>query len=193
MKRRHRIDVPLLMLQDLAVKSAIQRLADESQRTRCLSAYDYLTTSDASAYAFWIHKHNTARRQHLQIDTWTVTNRSLPAKILLEPYLENCLWPQLYPFKHWCDSAANFKAGMSRRDDADDSDASCAEEESLEKRSGKASIVELALTTFACFIIQSILEFLRFVCCVLCSVRLWSEATTMVNKFSFRHHLCERF
>jgi hypothetical protein len=84
-------------LEDVTI--GMSRLSDRD-RQYAEAAFGYLMGSASSAYASFVLEH----RKHLR--STGVQNR-LPMNFLLRRYLECALWPDLYPFKSWCDSACS--------------------------------------------------------------------------------------
>ena len=74
----------------------INDLADDNQRLRCSNAYEFLMSSNESSYKDYIDKQRIA-----------VLHDNQPS--IFETFqwcgIECALWPSLYPFTEWCESA----------------------------------------------------------------------------------------
>ena len=136
--RRH-VQLSKLRWKEVPVASEIAALADEAQRARCQRAYQYLMASTASAYSTFVRQHEDTRAAQILAGTWTCEQRWRPAKVLMERYLENALWPHLYPFRDWCDSAVAVEVTAARVHEAASSDEEDDDGPTREKRSPKAS------------------------------------------------------
>ena len=77
-----------------SVHDRIMALTDDSRRAG-IRAYKWLMRNNKS-YLAYVQK----------LDVVLVANgtKTLPPSALFESYLESALWPQLYPYHHWCES-----------------------------------------------------------------------------------------
>ena len=66
---------------------------------RTKAAYKWLMANEGSQYASYIRRHTDALAHPGE------HGLALPARALLWPCIENALWPHLYPWADWCDSA----------------------------------------------------------------------------------------
>ena len=78
-----------------SVEDCIAQLEGEAAH-RAGVAFAYLMSSEQSAYKDFVAEHRTWLRGSSQV--------RLPFFFLLRRYIENALWPDLYPFKTWCDT-----------------------------------------------------------------------------------------
>ena len=63
----------------------------------CKAAYEWLMGDASSAYASFIGEHECWLRMMSTPARW-------PFRGLLRQFLENALWPDLYPHRSWCDT-----------------------------------------------------------------------------------------
>ena len=83
-----------------SVSSKIRELPDSSDRTKCRIAYDYLMNSHQSRYSHFIESQEQILqdRAHLNCFDFSATVG-----------IECTLWPNIYPFTTWCESAISGK------------------------------------------------------------------------------------
>ena len=88
------------------VTEQISTLPDDLQ-PRAWDAYEFLRSEPASAYDAWVRKLEEKLRGGNG-------GRSLGALALLQPFVECALFPDLYPFRSWCESVCHGKGARHR-------------------------------------------------------------------------------
>lgn len=84
-------------------KSVLEKIAqlDVDSRRRCEAAYQFLIASDDSAYSSFVAKRDLAVRRN---DKFNVYDRDSSC------FVENCVWPHLYPVRSWCETGLDGSA-----------------------------------------------------------------------------------
>ena len=76
-------------------------LLDPESRRRCAIAYQFLMSSEDSAYSNFVLMRESALRSNKKFNVYDLE---------MSRYVENCLWPHLYPFRRWCETAVDGSA-----------------------------------------------------------------------------------
>lgn len=80
----------------LSVEEKISQLDDINARSRCQMANDYLVTSNDSSYLTFVELRETLLANNNKINLFNFNETK---------GIECALWPHLYPFTFWCESA----------------------------------------------------------------------------------------
>ena len=85
-----------LRISDISVQEKIDNLTDATQKERCQNAYDYLMSSNQSTYSQFVHLRETCVAENTAINLFNFKQTEA---------IECALWPNLYPYTAWCESA----------------------------------------------------------------------------------------
>ena len=80
-------------------KTVLQKIAEidsERERERCATAHSYLMNSSASSYSYFVNLRETLKHAGGSLNCFNFRNTI---------GIECALWPNLYPFTDWCESA----------------------------------------------------------------------------------------
>lgn len=85
-----------LVVSQLSVEQKIQSISDHTTRNRCENAYNFLMNSRDSKYAHYISLREELLANNQQLNAFNFEQTV---------GLECALWPNMYPYTEWCESA----------------------------------------------------------------------------------------